>query len=78
MHYWDDSVKDADYEEDMKLPFKSHNHCCVSISIQAPPKTFEFSFECKRLFLDKNQNFTYSESFTSQKISTVFRPPILG
>ncbi len=78
MHYFDKTVKDADYKEDMKLPFKTHDCYAVSVNLATPPKIFEFSFECRKLFLEKKQHFTYSESYTSSKISSVFRPPIVG
>jgi hypothetical protein len=34
LHYADTQAKDADYEQDMKLPFKSHD-CCNSLVIVA-------------------------------------------
>lgn len=32
IHYAMDDIRDADYDEDMKLPFKSHENCVSAIS----------------------------------------------
>lgn len=37
IHYAHGDVKDADYDKDMKLPFKSNANCTLQISIVTPP-----------------------------------------
>ncbi|WP_124642732.1 hypothetical protein [Amniculibacterium aquaticum] len=78
MHYLEDHGKDADYKEDMKLPFKTHDNQChaISSSTTTPPKSFEFSFENHFYAESTKSNFGYIESITSQKIHSVFRPPV--
>jgi hypothetical protein len=41
MHYANTDVKDVDYDEDMKLPFKTHNICIGITSICFIPTSFE-------------------------------------
>lgn len=77
MHYLDDIKKDADYKEDMKLPFKSHDFSCFNFTIQAPPKSFTFQIPEYQHFVENTQNFYYTEGFTVQLQSFIFRPPIL-
>jgi hypothetical protein len=48
-HYAGDYVKDADYDKDMKLPFKTHSNCVSSFSnVYLPSAKFplksQFSF----------------------------------
>ncbi|MBS1549749.1 MAG: hypothetical protein JSS94_07790 [Bacteroidetes bacterium] len=78
MHYWDNHGKDADYKEDMKLPFKTHDSQCHAQNLNpvAPPKNFEFSFENFIDFLENKAVFTYHEPFTTSTIHSIFRPPV--
>ena len=76
MHYLDAPIKDADYKQDMKLPFKTQIVSTASVFVTTPPKTFEFSFENHQIPAEKKQNFSYSAHFTTQHLDSVFRPPI--
>lgn len=40
IHYAHGNVKDADYEEDMKLPFKTHLNCFIQTNVVVPPTFF--------------------------------------
>ena len=78
MHYLNGNVKDADYEKDMKLPFKTHEISSVSFAIQDLPKTFELNLaQTKKFFEEKNQNFHYAESFINPHLLSFFQPPEL-
>lgn len=76
-HYSHGEVFDADYEKDMKLPFKSHNHSgcsCFNITFLAPILTFDFenkSFQNEF----KKPNFVYTFSFISNFHSSIWQPP---
>ncbi len=75
-HYAHGEVQDADYEKDMKLPFKSHHSCCScsNITFLAPIQTFDFenkSFQNEF----KKPNFGYTFSFISNFYSTIWQPP---
>jgi hypothetical protein len=50
MHYLDETVKDADYDQDMKLPFKNRDHSSVAFFSIVPPKKIEISFENRKIF----------------------------
>lgn len=75
MHYSGNSVKDADYEQDMKLPFKSLNIChYASINFCTPIEEFAFS-ESISLKLYKNSFFKYNFYFSSNFHSVIWQPP---
>lgn len=76
-HYSHGEVFDADYEKDMKLPFKSHHSVCSCSSIItffAPTQTFDFQ---NNTFLNeyKKPNFGYTFSFISNFHSSIWQPP---
>ncbi|MDR2205367.1 MAG: hypothetical protein LBE36_04340, partial [Flavobacteriaceae bacterium] len=69
MHYLEDQGKDADYEEDMQLPYKTVDFSIVFVGLQIPPKVYEYSFEQKKEFKEeKTRNFQYSDHFTTQHL----------
>ena len=76
-HYSHGGVFDADYEKDMKLPFKTHHSGCGCTSIV----TFfnpiqDFYFENKSILKEyKKPNFGYSFSFISNFHSSIWQPP---
>ena len=78
IHYIDAPVKDADYKDDMKLPFKTHDCSVASNSITTPPVALKILFENKKLFTEKKSVFSYFESCTDFRATAVFRPPILA
>ncbi|UBB90772.1 hypothetical protein J4771_05345 [Candidatus Kaistella beijingensis] len=75
MHYLDAPVKDSDYNQDMSLPFKTHDLSPISINLVVPPKKIEFNFEQKKLFVEKKQNFAYSETFYPSVFQKIWQPP---
>lgn len=78
MHYLDAPVKDADYKQDMKLPFKIHEMAFAPVSIVPAPKVFDFSPILQSVPQTHISNFGYTEPFSDAGLSSVFRPPILG
>ncbi len=80
MHYIENHGKDADYKEDMKLPFKTHDAHCHSLvsNIISPPKTMELSFEKTLSFSKQKVVDFYTEPNTRDFYFTVFRPPVLS
>lgn len=76
-HYSHGEVFDADYQKDIKLPFKSHNHSCCSCSVitfLAPIQNFNFGY---KFFYKKYKkpNFGYTFSFISNFHSSIWQPP---
>jgi hypothetical protein len=75
MHYAHGDLKDADYDEDMQLPFKSHDNCVNASFISFVPNSFE-ELNTKPT-LTQNQVYTvYSERFLkSSYLSFIWQPP---
>ncbi|MEJ8597191.1 hypothetical protein JSO62_00575 [Riemerella anatipestifer] len=77
LHYLSGDVHDDDYEEDMKLPFKSQNQNISSSIVLAMPTSFDFKIKSSKIYKEKSQNFGYSDSFTIDNSDLVFHPPRL-
>lgn len=75
MHYLDAPVKDADYSQDMKLPFKTHDFSVASVVITVPPKAVELSFPRSMVTSYMRQHFTYSENFYPSVFQKIWQPP---
>lgn len=75
MHYLDPPVKDADWREDMKLPFKTPGHSPSVVVIQIPPKAVELPFPHKLASYPVAQNYTYTEKFFPSVIQRIWQPP---
>ncbi len=73
IHYQGEDIFDADYDKDMKLPFKSY----TSInSFVFYPLTQEYKAIQKVNFKYKKENlYTYSFSYSSLSISSIWQPP---
>jgi hypothetical protein len=75
MHYAHGDVKDADYDEDMKLPFKSHDGCVNTFFISFVPNTFD-DLSTKPVYIEDNTYSVYEETFlTSSYLSFIWQPP---
>ena len=79
LHYLNGSAKDKDYQEDMKLPFKTQdNVSCLMMIVLDLPKTF-------RLEIDKNPSipkpqdiiFYSSKDYILNNYHSIFQPPEL-
>lgn len=75
MHYVDEQFRDKDYQQDMKLPFKTHDFSVNVFSFIFPPKNLEFNFEHIALDIDQKQNFVYSEHFFPSVFQKIWLPP---
>ena len=75
MHYLDEHQIDSDYSQDMKLPFKTHDFSFSAFSLTVPPKPLDFSLTAKRIFVEKKQNFAYSENFYPSVFQKIWQPP---
>ncbi|MFH6964229.1 hypothetical protein [Flavobacterium plurextorum] len=73
IHYQGQDVYDADYEKDMKLPFKSHTNIS---SVVFYPLLQEYKTIQKVNYKYKKQNlYTYSFSYSSISLSSIWQPP---
>ncbi|MBL7912783.1 MAG: hypothetical protein JNJ41_17095 [Bacteroidia bacterium] len=75
MHYIHADDNDADHDEDMKLPFKTHNICASGIAISLIPDNFS-NLSIKPLRSEKNSYSNYKEKFLSSSyLSSIWQPP---
>lgn len=75
LHYLDEQLQDSDYNQDMKLPFKTHDFSFSSFSLTVPPKPVDFTFSVKKFFIEKKQNFAYRETFYPSVFQKIWQPP---
>jgi len=74
MHYAQENVKDADYEKDMKLPFKTLN--TSNSPIMAFFQTETLVLKNKSLFKNNNETIVYNSKFlVSSYLSNIWNPP---
>lgn len=75
IHYAQKNVKDADYEKDMKLPFKTPNTLLSSLEI-APVLFGSEKFILKPIPSDSKQYSFYSEKhLSSAYLASIWQPP---
>ena len=74
MHYIDATVMDADYEQDMKLPFKTHSeNAHLSILALIPQKT---TAALKRIYIEPRIFIIHEDMFSSSSyLSGIWQPP---
>ncbi len=78
LHYKTTNVKDADYEKDMKLPFKSQNNLISSITIFHLFPNFDNLFNNIFPFSKKSYVITSSHFITSSAVCVIWQPPKLN
>ncbi len=75
MHYAHGSPKDADYDEDMKLPFKSIVNSSLATLTFCSPIPF-FKLNPKIYFKEtKKQVSTYSFTYSAIFFTSIWQPP---
>lgn len=75
MHYAHGDVKDADYDKDMKLPFKTISLNTAALAFYYPPS---FSISCtKQIFVTTHkQKFPSTVvHFSSSNLDAIWQPP---
>lgn len=75
IHYSESNVKDADYDKDMKLPFKTHEGCNNSITIAFVPNNFEELLAKPSHIQNKTFSIYHEEFLKSAYLSTIWQPP---
>ncbi|HYK75793.1 MAG TPA: hypothetical protein VEV16_02360 [Daejeonella sp.] len=74
MHYFNGDVKDADYDKDMQLPFKSHSENAHGNIIASELKKFNIipkpPYKELKKFIISDETF-----FTSAFLSCIWQPP---
>lgn len=75
MHYADQDINDADQDEDMKLPFKTHNTCLSSSSVSFVPANLG-DLTIKVVSSEQKFYSNYHEKFLpSSYLSSIWQPP---
>ena len=75
IHYLSGNKKYADYDKDMKLPFKSHDSCENSNHVVFAPISFS-GFVAKIYTISENMQNTYCDTFySSAHLSSIWQPP---
>lgn len=76
LHYAEKNVMDADYEKDMKLPFKSHDCCGNSIVAYITEAIPVFLFKEKPVYHEAKSFSIYEEAFCISSFhSNIWQPP---
>lgn len=75
MHYLDKQVKDKDYSDDMKLPFKTHDNFTSFLTINIPPEKATIKIPHQIIYVDYSSNFSYSEKFYPSIFKQIWEPP---
>ncbi len=75
-HYLSGNVVDNDFEQDMKLPFKTMDFNMFSSNAFILNKhNIEDLEQPKKLFTEKKSNFFYKKDFISEFQFSIFQPP---
>ena len=75
MHYLDEQKIDKDYDQDMKLPFKTHDFSNVFIALNIPPEKTTLTIKHQSIYVDVSSNFSYSEKFYPSVYQKIWEPP---
>lgn len=75
IHYLDQQAADEDYDEDMKLPFKTHDFSSISLTIDFPPEKPAFNILHPVVYVEHSPNFSYSEKYYPSVFQKIWEPP---
>jgi hypothetical protein len=75
MHYGQGNVFDTDYNEDMKLPFKTENNTVALTGSAYYPLLFTVSIVVPTEFTEKNTYFITEQFILSNYLSNIWQPP---
>jgi hypothetical protein len=75
MHYMHGSPKDKDYDEDMKLPFKTSCDCIFAVATAIVPQVFTFSFTKPLATLEKKNYIILNQCIASAYLANIWQPP---
>lgn len=76
-HHYFNNIKDSDYQQDMKLPFKTYDFSSVSVSLVFIFQEIENYLPEKpqKVISEKKSHFIYKKDFVSEYHYSVFQPP---
>lgn len=74
MHYFNGNPRDSDYDQDMRLPFKSHNTCVNLISLN--PSFQDTGDYLIKLYSRKIKLYYLPEvNYSSTFLESIWQPP---
>lgn len=73
-HYFNGDVKDGDYDQDMKLPFKSHDFTQISSLHFSVPAIQQFSLNAP-LTSHHQVSIAYHDWIPGSVVEDIFQPP---
>ncbi len=75
VHYIQPTIMDADYAEDMKLPFKSHHDCQAQITHLAKLQSNDFFIDVPYIETNSEKSDYISPFSGTQYLDEIFQPP---
>ncbi len=75
VHYLEEQVQDIDYEQDMNLPFKTHDFSNSFITLNIPPEKPTVQIQRPLPYVDSSPNFSYAEKFYPSVLQRIWEPP---
>jgi hypothetical protein len=75
MHYMHGSPKDKDYDEDMKLPFKTSYDCISAVSLAIVPQIINLSFTKPVTIIEKKNYIILNQCISSAYLANIWQPP---
>ncbi len=75
IHYMHGSPRDADYDKDMKLPFKTPSDCISVVTMAIIPQIFGFSFTKPINIIEKKNYITLNQCIVSTYLANIWQPP---
>ncbi|MDO5615118.1 MAG: hypothetical protein Q4G16_02935 [Cruoricaptor ignavus] len=74
-HYLEEQHKGGDYEQDMKLPFKTQDISAFSFANTLLPEKLDMKFRRLAFYSDKKSSFYYAIHFYPSIYQKVWQPP---
>ncbi len=75
IHYTQGNVKDADYDKDMQLPFKTHDGCVNSSITPFVPHNFSTGVEKTCTIENKSYPTLKDAFFVNSFLANIWQPP---
>ena len=75
MHYFNGDPKDSDYEQDMRLPFKSHNSCATVTFLSVPTLINHQDFKIILYPIVIRINSLPDIHYSSYHLKAIWQPP---
>jgi hypothetical protein len=75
MHYFNGDPKDSDYQQDMRLPFKSHDSCATFTFLSVPTLINQQDFKIILYPQIIKTNPLRDKNYSSYHLKAIWQPP---